>query len=695
MHLDSLAEVARGGMGSVELARVVDGRLAGHILAVKRLHANIAEDPEFVSMFLDEAWMTAALKHNNVAQVMAWGNDDKGMFLAIELVQGVSLSRLIKEAQLNQEPFAERTVAYICSQICGALVGAHTLSTPDGTPLGLVHRDLTPANILISFDGVVKIIDFGIAKAEERISHTRTGQLKGKPAYMAPEQQRGAAVDARADLFAFGVLMFEMLAGRRPWTAKGAFDVMMEISNDPHPDLGDLRKGLNPEFVAIAHKCLEKKADDRIQTAAEIKARLDGWLHAKGFSADDAQSLANFVLRNCQPQVLWWQEALRGEHAKKKKPTFKELEEKIDEERERQAKAARKAAAPPPPPRPAAGMPGVNLPPGRLSGTVPMPAYGGPTRPGGPDSGVPPSSGNAGPPSPAPPVSSQPPSGQPISGQPISGQPISGQPISGQPASGGPLSAQPLSMQPLSAQPISGQPISGLVPPSQPAGSARVPRTSLMGIAPSPLVPSSQAPKMGSGQFPATPWPSSAGTELIPQQQPVAPPPPPPPPPGPPASAATEFLPVSPFGQQQPASQRFGGTVMMPEVPKSAAPPPSVSAYAAPSPHSGVTPAPTVAVASAYESGTVPMSPGLAMANTTQPMPPAEMLAAMSASQGVVPATVTMEIPKGRGRRSRLPLVLALMALVLGGAGAGLWFFGDRIGIDLGGGGSPRPVRAR
>src|SRR6185437_7769978 len=367
MELDSLAEVARGGMGSVELARALDGRLQGQILAVKRLHPNIAEDPEFVSMFLDEAWVTAALKHPNVAEVMAWGNDSKGMFLAIELVQGVSMSRLIKEAQTNQEAFAERTVAYICSQISGGLVAAHTLTAPDGSPLGIVHRDLTPANILISFDGQVKIIDFGIAKAEERISHTRTGQLKGKPAYMAPEQQRGGAIDARADLFAFGVVMFEMLAGRRPWTSKGAFDVMMEISNDPHPDLGELRKGLNPEFVAIAHKCLEKKAEDRFQTAAEIKVRLDGWLAAKGFSADDQHSLAQFVLRNSQPQVLWWQEALRGEHAKKKAPTFKELEEKIDEEREKKAKAAKKAAA---------AAAAAAAAPRPAAGTVAMPTYG-------------------------------------------------------------------------------------------------------------------------------------------------------------------------------------------------------------------------------------------------------------------------------------------------------------------------------
>src|SRR5438445_255305 len=142
IQLDSLAEFARGGMGSVGLARAVDGRLAGQSPPVKRLHANISADPPFVCLLLAASSTTAS----------------------------------------------------------------------------------------------------------------RSGQLKGKPAYMAPEQQRGGAVDARADLFAFGVVMFEMLAGRRPWTSKGAFDVMMEISNDPHPDLGELRKGLNPEFVAMAHK---------------------------------------------------------------------------------------------------------------------------------------------------------------------------------------------------------------------------------------------------------------------------------------------------------------------------------------------------------------------------------------------------------------------------------------------------------
>ncbi len=351
MKLARLAEIARGGMGSVELARVEEGRWAGQIVAVKRLHANIASDPQFVSMFLDEAWLTAALHHTNVVAVVAWGDDDKGMFLAIEFVQGVSLARLLKESKQNQEMFAERTVANLCSQICAGLTAAHGLRGDDGALLGLVHRDLTPGNVLVRFDGLVKIVDFGIAKAEERISHTRTGTLKGKPSYMAPEQARGAKVDNRADIFSFGVLMFELLAGRRPWMAKAAFDVMMEIAGDPPPKLSDLRPALNPEFIAIVEKCLAKKPEDRFSSAAEIQARLDAWRAQKGFLSDDQQSLAAFVVRNSDAQIAWYEAALRGDFIQTEKAeSFKDLEDKIDAERTEKDRPKKK-----PPPRPAAG----------------------------------------------------------------------------------------------------------------------------------------------------------------------------------------------------------------------------------------------------------------------------------------------------------------------------------------------------
>jgi eukaryotic-like serine/threonine-protein kinase len=665
MRLESLAEVARGGMGSVELARVVEGRLSGQVLAVKRLHANIAEDPEFVAMFLDEACITAALKHPNVAQVIAWGNDDAGTFLAIELVQGVSLSRLLKEAQSNQEPFAERTVAYICSQICAGLSAAHGLTMPDGTPLGVVHRDLTPANVLVSFDGIVKIIDFGIAKAEERITHTRTGQLKGKPSYMAPEQQRGGHVDHRADLFAFGVTMFELLAGRRPWTSKGAFDVMMEIANDPHPDLGELRKGLNPEFVEIAHRCLDKKAENRFNSAGEIKARLDAWLASKGFASDDQQSLAHFVQRNSQPQIKWWQEALRGEHAKKKAPTFKELEEKIDADREKKTKAQRAV----PPPRPAAG--GGPKPPTpatpKFTGT--HPAHPGPqsvARPAhGPRAGSAPSrgtvpmaafSGGAGPaalgqsPTPFPGApSAAPPSGQPVSSGPMTPQ----SPSSGQ---------QPVPSSGQHAVPSSGQQL----PSSSGQYAAVAQGTS------------------SSGQYAAV-----QGAPPVSQRNPLS---------------GTEFMSAVPMPSAAPPSPRapehnLGGTEFMGSSPFHVAP-------AAPQarPHAGAVEPPHPLSQRVISSGDAPStpSPGLqaappGMGGPMQSAPPGMGSAMQTTPPGMAGAMAT--VPPGSApnpaamatvppattppKKRRVGLVIALIAIPLVGAAVGGWFFRDEI-LNLG-----------
>jgi len=339
MTLSTLAELARGGMGSVELARAESGPFAGQLFAVKRLHSHLSQDPQFVAMFLDEAWMTAALSSKNVVKVATWGNDDHGTFLAMELVQGVSLTRLLKEARQHGEGFAERTVAFIASEICAGLAAAHGLTGSDGSLLGLVHRDLTPSNILVSFEGEVKIVDFGIAKAEERVTQTQAGELKGKPGYMAPEQARGGKVDARTDIFSFGVLMFELLAGRRPWPAKNVFEAMIAAANEPAPELTSLRPGVSPLFTEIVHKCLEKKPENRFSSAAEIQAKLDAWRTSKGFGGDDQTSLADFVKRNCAKQIEWFGRATRGELKRGGELTFQELQEQIDEARKKKEKS--------------------------------------------------------------------------------------------------------------------------------------------------------------------------------------------------------------------------------------------------------------------------------------------------------------------------------------------------------------------
>src|SRR5262249_46267609 len=164
-----LAEIAVGDTARVDLCRAVGGKYAGQLLAVKRLHPHVAEDPAFANMFLDEAWMTAALKHPNVVEVAGWGTDEQGAYLAVELVQGVSLARLMKTVFDTGEIFTERMVIFIAYKLCAGLSAAHALRSPTGEYLSLVHRDLTPGNLLLSFAGEAKIADFGLATAKRRV----------------------------------------------------------------------------------------------------------------------------------------------------------------------------------------------------------------------------------------------------------------------------------------------------------------------------------------------------------------------------------------------------------------------------------------------------------------------------------------------------------------------------------------------
>ena len=309
-----LAEIAVGTTARVDLCRATSPpHLAGKLLSVKRLHQHIAEDPSFANQFLDEVWMTASLKHPNVVEVAGWGSDDEGMYLAVELVQGVSLARLMKTIFDTGEAFTERMVVYIASRLCRGLAAAHTLRAQNGEPLGLVHRDLTPGNVLVGFNGGLKITDFGLAKAKQRLTKTLTGLLKGQPQYMAPEQARGEVIDHRTDLFSLGVLMFELFAGRKPWLAASDFDAVQAILTRPADDLRELRPKIDKELSAVVQRCLEKDPAARFQSANEIQARLDEWLLVHGYQEGNEEALARFVRRNAMRQMRWFERAVAGE----------------------------------------------------------------------------------------------------------------------------------------------------------------------------------------------------------------------------------------------------------------------------------------------------------------------------------------------------------------------------------------------
>jgi serine/threonine-protein kinase len=308
-----LAEIAVGTTTRVDLCRILDGPRAGQLCAVKRLHAHIAEDPSIATQFVDEVWMTAALRHPNVVEVAGWGEDAQGTYLAVELVQGVSLARLMKTVFETGEVFSERMVVYIGTQLCRGLAAAHALRGPDGELLHLVHRDLSPGNVLASFDGQIKIADFGLAKAKQRLTRTITGLLKGQPAYMSPEQARGRDVDLRSDVFSLGVVLFELFSGRRPWAPATEIDAVQTMLTEPPADLRELRPKIDRELVAIVGKCLEREPGARFQSAGEIQQRLEAWLGVHGYSDGNEEALARFVRRNAMRQMRWFERAVAGE----------------------------------------------------------------------------------------------------------------------------------------------------------------------------------------------------------------------------------------------------------------------------------------------------------------------------------------------------------------------------------------------
>ncbi|MEP7126081.1 MAG: serine/threonine-protein kinase, partial [Byssovorax sp.] len=179
--------------------------------------------------------------------------------------------------------------------------------------------DLTPGNVLVSFTGDVKIADFGLAKAKQRLTKTLTGMSKGEPTYMAPEQARADEIDARADLFSLGVMLFELFGGRRPWLAKSDFEMVQVTARDPPADLRELRPKIDRELIAIVNKCLEKDPGTRFQSAALIADRLENWLSVHGYMEGNEEALGRFVRRNAMRQMRWFERAIAGELAPKPK----------------------------------------------------------------------------------------------------------------------------------------------------------------------------------------------------------------------------------------------------------------------------------------------------------------------------------------------------------------------------------------
>src|SRR5262245_2067153 len=254
----------------------LSGELPGlrTLVVVKRILPHLAENEQFVRMFLDEARIGALLDHPNIPRIIEVGHDADGYFLAMEAVPGKTLSAILRRAARRERPLGQADVAFIVGRAAAALGYAHAHTDGDGRPLNIVHADVSPENILVSFEGAVKVIDFGIASAHGRMSETHVGGLKGKVEYMSPEQAAGAPVDHRSDVFSLGVVLWEALSGRRLFRRETDLAVMRAITNEPIPPPSGPRP-IAPRLERIVMTALERAPEDRFQDAREMALLLE------------------------------------------------------------------------------------------------------------------------------------------------------------------------------------------------------------------------------------------------------------------------------------------------------------------------------------------------------------------------------------------------------------------------------------
>jgi serine/threonine-protein kinase len=276
-------KLATGGMAEVFLARA-DGPMGFQKKCVlKRILPHFTDDPSFVQMFLAEARLAAELNHPNLVQIFDFGEVDGQYFIAMEYIDGPNLRVLNREVRQASGPMRLTIAARIITLAAEGLHFAHELKDESGRPVELVHRDISPDNVLVSRGGGVKVVDFGIAKAANQPHLTKSGMIKGKLAYMPPEQLAREPLDRRADLYALGVVLYELVSGEMPFDASSEVSIIQAVmGQEPLRRVNSRRGDVPPELDAIVARCLEKDPERRYRTCRELQGDLERFIQASG-----------------------------------------------------------------------------------------------------------------------------------------------------------------------------------------------------------------------------------------------------------------------------------------------------------------------------------------------------------------------------------------------------------------------------
>ena len=273
-----LKKVATGGMAEVFLAKRVAMKGFEKLLAIKKILPQFSENEEFISMFIDEAKLAAQLNHRNIVQIYDFGNQQGSYYIAMEYVFGKDLRTILKKSRDKHQRLPLTQCAYIITEAARGLEFAHNLKDHYGKPINIIHRDISPQNIFISYEGDVKIADFGIAKAASQSTETRAGVLKGKILYMSPEQAWGKTIDRRSDLYSLGVLFYEMVADRKMVEADSEFSMLEKVRNAEVEFPPEIFEKIPKSLSYIIKKALEKDPGNRYQTAHEMRVDLENHL---------------------------------------------------------------------------------------------------------------------------------------------------------------------------------------------------------------------------------------------------------------------------------------------------------------------------------------------------------------------------------------------------------------------------------
>jgi serine/threonine protein kinase len=315
-----VARLGHGGMADVYLSILRGPSGFNKLVVIKSMRSAVADDENFRTMMLDEARLAARLQHPNVVQTLEVGDLNGRPFIAMEYLDGQALNTILAAARKAKSPLNQAMVVKI---VCEALAGlhySHELQDYDGKALNIVHRDISPHNMFVTYEGEVKIVDFGIAKAATNAAQTELGTVKGKVAYMAPEQAKGINLDRRVDLFAMGLVLWEMLACRRMLEGDSTIELLEKLLREPIPRVRDVRPEVDSELEGVVMRALERDPKDRFQSAQEMRAALLPF--AAGSSREDIGRTVQTMFEAERTRIhLQIQDSMRSEPAEAESAT--------------------------------------------------------------------------------------------------------------------------------------------------------------------------------------------------------------------------------------------------------------------------------------------------------------------------------------------------------------------------------------